>query len=181
MKKISKICILIFLMLFIFSNICNATSYKNEDIIKESEIENKKIAKTLDELKEEGSLETFWNIVGDTIEDKFTEPEKNKDKIKGPLQDPISNPNFYEPKDNTGENTEFIKLGNIVIGTMQAVGTVIAVISLMVIGLKYMFASTAEKASYKETMIPYIIGAIMLFAIPTIVNIIYTLVKGIKL
>lgn len=95
-------------------------------------------------------------------------------------EDPILNPDFYEPTDTTGNNTQFINMGNVIIGIMRVVGTVIAVVSLMVIGLKYMFGSTAEKASYKETMIPYLIGAIMLFTIPNILGIIYDLVKGIK-
>lgn len=93
---------------------------------------------------------------------------------------PIINPNDYKPTDTTGNNTQLISIGNALIGTMRVVGTVIAVVALMVIGLRYMFGSTAEKASYKETMIPYLIGAIMLFTIPNILGIIYDLVKGIN-
>lgn len=101
-----------------------------------------------------------------------------KDEVD--LQDPIDNPGFYEPTDTTGNNTQFINIGNIIIGTMRALGTVIAVVALMVIGLRYMFGSLEERASYKETMVPYLIGAIMLFTIPNILGIIYDLVKGIQ-
>lgn len=100
--------------------------------------------------------------------------------IKNDLPDPISNPNFYKPTDSTGDNTQFINMGNIVIGTMRAVGTVISVIFLMVIGLKYMMGTVAERAEYKKTMIPYLVGAVMLFTIPNILGIIYDLVKGIN-
>ncbi len=93
---------------------------------------------------------------------------------------PVIDPNDYKPTDTTGGNTQFISMGNVLIGTMRVVGTVIAVVALMVIGLRYMFGSTQEKASYKETMIPYLIGAIMLFTIPNILGIIYDLVKGIN-
>lgn len=93
---------------------------------------------------------------------------------------PILDPNDYKPIDKTGENTQLINIGNVIIGTLRVVGTVIAVVALMVIGLRYMFGSTAEKASYKETMIPYLIGAIMLFTIPNLLGIIYDLVKGIN-
>ena len=41
-----------------------------------------------------------------------------------------------------------------------------------------MIASIEDKANYKETMIPYLIGAIMIFAIPQIVGIIYDIVTG---
>lgn len=92
---------------------------------------------------------------------------------------PIENPDFYEPTDKGG-NEQFIEMGNIIIGTIRAVGTIIAVIALMVIGLRYMFGSTAERANYKETMIPYLIGAVMIFTIPNILGIIFDLVKEIK-
>ncbi len=96
-------------------------------------------------------------------------------------QDPIDNPNFYKPTDTTGNNTQFINIANVIIGIMRALGTVVAVVALMVIGLKFMFGSTSEKAAYKETMIPYLIGAIMLFTIPNILGILYDLVKGINM
>ena len=41
-----------------------------------------------------------------------------------------------------------------------------------------MLASVQEKALYKETFIPYIIGAVMVFAIPNIIGVIYDLVKN---
>lgn len=44
-----------------------------------------------------------------------------------------------------------------------------------------MIGSTQDKASYKQSMIPYLVGAIMLFTIPTLVDIVYDLVKQIKL
>lgn len=91
----------------------------------------------------------------------------------------IIDTDFYKPTDITGNNSKFINIGNIIIGTMRAVGTVIAVVMLMVIGLKYMMGSVAEKAAYKQTMIPYLVGAVMLFTIPNILGIIYDLVEGI--
>lgn len=94
-------------------------------------------------------------------------------------QDPINNPDFYNPTDKTGENTRFIEIGNIIIGTIRAIGTIIAVVAFMVIGIRYMFGSLYDRASYKETMIPYLIGAIMLFIIPNVLGIIYDIVKGI--
>jgi len=48
----------------------------------------------------------------------------------------------------------------------------------MVLGIKYMMGSAEEKAEYKKTMIPYIIGAILLFAATTIANAIYTFANG---
>lgn len=95
--------------------------------------------------------------------------------------DPIENPDFYAPKDTTGNNTKFIEIGNTIISIMQVLGTVIAVVAIMVIGIRYMFGSLQDRANFKETMIPYLIGAIMVFAIPTILKVIFDLVNSINL
>ena len=66
------------------------------------------------------------------------------------------------PKKDAGKQVEGI--GNSILGMIQVVGTIIAVGVLMVIGIKYMMGSAEEKAEYKKTMLPYLIGAIILFA-----------------
>ena len=63
---------------------------------------------------------------------------------------------------------------------LQAIGSVVAVIMLSVIAIKYMLASVEEKADYKQTMIPYIIGAGSLLIVSNLVGIIYSLVQGIN-
>ena len=55
-------------------------------------------------------------------------------------------------------------VGNTILGIIQVIGTVIAIGVLMVLGIKYMMGSAEEKAEYKKTMIPYLIGAVLLFA-----------------
>ena len=64
-------------------------------------------------------------------------------------------------------------------GIIQVVGVVIAVLVLMVLGVKYMMGSAEEKAEYKKTMIPYIVGAILIFAAATIANAIYNFASGV--
>ena len=82
-----------------------------------------------------------------------------------------------DPKrENTGDIT---KVGNKIMGILQVVGVLIAVIILMVLGIKYMMGSAEEKAEYKKTMIPYIVGAILIFAAATIANAIYNFVSKI--
>ena len=53
--------------------------------------------------------------------------------------------------------------GNTVLGLIQTVGTFVAVAVLMILGIKYMLGSIEERASYKKSMLPYLIGAILLF------------------
>ena len=56
------------------------------------------------------------------------------------------------------------KLGNRIIGVLQAVGIVVSVVVVIVLGIKYMMGSVEEKAEYKKTMMPYLIGAALIFA-----------------
>lgn len=73
----------------------------------------------------------------------------------------IGNVNI-EPKTDSSQAVSGI--GNQILGIIQVIGTVIAVGVLMVLGIKYMMGSAEEKAEYKKTMIPYLIGAVLLFA-----------------
>ncbi len=67
-----------------------------------------------------------------------------------------------DPSTNSANSVS--NIGNNILGIIQVVGTVVAVGVLMVLGIKYMMGSAEEKAEYKKTMIPYLIGAILLFA-----------------
>lgn len=67
-----------------------------------------------------------------------------------------------QPDTKSGQKVQ--NLGNNILGIIQVVGTIIAVGVLMVIGIKYMMGSAEEKAEYKKTMLPYLIGAVILFA-----------------
>ena len=73
------------------------------------------------------------------------------------------------------KNTGSIKtVGQQIIGIIQVVGSIAAVAVLVVLGIKYMMGSTEEKAEYKKTMIPYLIGAILIFAASNIAGMVYT-------
>ena len=72
-------------------------------------------------------------------------------------------------------------LGNQAITIMSVVGSVVAVIVLIVLGLKYMMGSTEEKAEYKKTLMPYVIGATFIFAASAIAGVIYNFAINIHL
>ena len=73
------------------------------------------------------------------------------------------------------QTNDLTKVGNNIVTIIQVVGIVIAVIVLLVIGIKYMMGSASEKAEYKKTMIPYIVGAVPIFAGTSLVRVIYSL------
>ena len=78
-----------------------------------------------------------------------------------------------DPKMDGETGTKLTNVGNSVLGIIRTVGTLIAVGVLMVLGIKYMMGSAEEKASYKKTMVPYLVGAVLIFAATTIATYVY--------
>lgn len=66
---------------------------------------------------------------------------------------------------------------NPILGTITVIGIVISAITLTVLGIKYMIGSVEEKAEYKKSMIPYIIGVVLLLAASTAVGLIAKLTQ----
>lgn len=62
-----------------------------------------------------------------------------------------------------------------IITLIGTIASVISVVVLIVLGIKYMIGSVEEKAQYKKTLFPYIIGATLVFATSTIASLIYNL------
>ena len=75
--------------------------------------------------------------------------------------------------------TEIQNLGNSLIGILQVVGIVLSVVIVIVLGIKYMLGSAEEKSEYKKSMIPYIVGAALIFAGSIFANVIYQFFNGI--
>lgn len=76
---------------------------------------------------------------------------------------------------NSPDNKEIEKIGNDVIQILFTVAAIISVIVLILIGIKYMFGSVEEKAQYKKTLIPYVVGAGLVFAASSIASAVYNL------
>ena len=84
---------------------------------------------------------------------------------------------WYKPGKLTGEDyNRAFQLAGIVVDVITTVGITVAIIGIMIIGIKYMIGSVEQKAEYKKTMIPYIVGCVLIFTITEIVSIIYELV-----
>lgn len=80
---------------------------------------------------------------------------------------------------NAGTSTgQLTNVGGRIVAIMQTVGIVVAVVVLLVLGIKYMMGSAEEKAEYKKTMIPYIVGAVLIFGATTIANVVFQIANG---
>ena len=81
--------------------------------------------------------------------------------------------NYGNFKPNTTNTTNITNVGNKVISTIRILGMILSIGVLMILGIKYMMGSAEEKAEYKKTMIPYVVGAILIFAATFIVSAIF--------
>lgn len=93
--------------------------------------------------------------------------------------DPTSAINSLDGKINyTGNgNDDFTtKVGNI-IGFLQWAGAIAGVLIITIFGIKYMMGSLEEKAEYKKSMIPFIVGAVVLIAAPQIAKLIFSILS----
>lgn len=68
-------------------------------------------------------------------------------------------------------------LVNTIIGWLTGIGMAVSVIVLLVLGIKYMIGSAEEKAEYKKTMIPYLVGAVLVFGASAIAQVVYSIAK----
>lgn len=76
---------------------------------------------------------------------------------------------------NTKSTNEIQVAGNKAVTIVSTIGSILSVIVIIVLGIKYMLGSTEEKAEYKKTLFPYVIGAAFIFAASAISQIIYEL------
>ena len=51
---------------------------------------------------------------------------------------------------------------------------------LSIIGIKYIMGSVEEKAEYKQTMWPYVVGAILIFAGSAFTQVIYEMMTKVS-
>ena len=90
-------------------------------------------------------------------------------------------PDDYKPSDL--DQTDYykpFKMAGVILNAITVTGVVIAVITVMFLGIKYMVGSVEEKAEYKKTMMPILVGMILLFCTSTIVSIIWNVTTSIK-
>ena len=93
--------------------------------------------------------------------------------------DLIINPDNYKPTEVKGEDLGTGKSkAEKLIGIITTIGIIVSISSVMILGIKYMVGSIEERAEYKKTMLPVLIGMILLFGTSTILNIINELING---
>lgn len=88
--------------------------------------------------------------------------------------------NIDNIKDNdttVSGGTEIKKIGSYAYTAVTNVGIVAAVVVVAILGVKYMLGSADERAEYKKSMMPYLIGALLVFGASGIAKAVVSLAK----
>ena len=88
-----------------------------------------------------------------------------------------------DPSQFKGTETDvdgITNIGNQIITILSTVGSIASVIVLIILGIKYMMGSAEEKAEYKKTLMPYVIGAALVFAASAIAGIVFSFTQGLS-
>ncbi len=91
------------------------------------------------------------------------------------------NPDDFKPGDLTASDTATaFRSAGVIVNAIINVGLVISIVMFMVLGMKYMMGSIEERAEYKKTLMPMIIGTLMLFLSGKIVSIIWGIMSQVN-
>ena len=86
------------------------------------------------------------------------------------------NPSDLQASYNGDDGGLAMKAGQIM-GMIRNVAVIASVIILMVLGVKYMLGSVEEKAEYKKSFIPLIIGIILVVSATAIASFIFNMAQ----
>ena len=92
-----------------------------------------------------------------------------------------TNPAVWEDDklDTSAIDTSSIKnFSAALINVVSIVGSAAAIITLIILGIKYMMGSAEERAEYKKTLLPYILGAAMVFGASLLTGVIYNFMNA---
>lgn len=105
---------------------------------------------------------------------KELEEKRGLTNVNYPEDKIVQDINSWEPS-VSHSNTKLTKITGKILGIIQVFGSVASVIALAMIGIKYMLGSVSEKAKYKETLLPYVVGCILLFGVVNIAKVLYNI------
>ena len=85
-------------------------------------------------------------------------------------------PSDIESKVTYGDstsNTELATMAGKVVGLIRNIAVIAGVILLTVIGIKFMMGSAEEKAEYKKSLVPLVVGIVVVMAATQIASMIF--------
>lgn len=87
----------------------------------------------------------------------------------------VINPNTYKTDIKYSDATEIFDKGAVVIGVLRNIAAVVSILSLTIIGIRYMVGSVEQKAEYKQTMLPVVIACLLIGSLSAILALIQSI------
>lgn len=140
---------------------------------------NEKLRQANEKLKQANENFDKANEKLKQVNEKLNQTNNNKNDASKEYDGTKIDPGFYNPTSSepTQEDSQkFVGKVGVILGAVRNISVVISVIALMIIGIKYIFGSVEEKANYKQTLIPYVVGAVLVVSGTTLVSFIYNAV-----
>lgn len=78
-------------------------------------------------------------------------------------------------KGDTSKLGDIKPIGGSILSVLSIIGSGLSIIFLIILGIKYMMGSIEQRAQYKKTLLPYVIGAIFVFAASSIAGLVYNM------
>lgn len=80
-------------------------------------------------------------------------------------------------KPSYGDSTAMTNKAGQIMGMIRNVAIIASVIIIMILGVKFMLGSVEEKAEYKKSFMPLIVGIILVVSATTIASFIFNMAK----
>lgn len=87
------------------------------------------------------------------------------------------NPDDYQTTLQYGDATYIFDKGGQLLKLLRNIAAIVSVLTITIIGVRYMLGSVEQKAEYKQTMMPVIIGCILIASLSAILTLIQSVVK----
>lgn len=82
----------------------------------------------------------------------------------------ILNTEDYHTTVTYPDGKEIFNKGAVIVRILRNIAAVVAVASITIIGFRYMIGSVEQKAEYKQTMVPVIIGIILIVGLAALLT-----------
>jgi type IV secretory pathway VirB2 component (pilin) len=84
-------------------------------------------------------------------------------------------PSEITPKYDDLDTTDFKGTAQKIMGLIRNIAVIAGVLLIAILGIKYMLGSVEEKADYKKSFVPLIVGAVVVMAATQIATMIFSL------
>lgn len=129
---------------------------------------NTSVDDAIDVVDTSGAANVVQNSIDRILLEVGVDPGNERTDVE--FTDVLTDIGSYIPTDEASDGRLEGKV-SIILTVITNIGMVLAILMVAIIGIKYMLGSVEEKAEYKKDMIPYLVGACLLFGITVIVKV----------